>query len=87
MTRETTQHYTKRDLRQQHSKAATHDNAAWYQYNMTKTWQHHNMAAAQHGNSTKHGTNIIRHRQQHKWQEGRDNNTSRKTATTVSKCP
>jgi hypothetical protein len=31
------------------------------------------------------GTNIIGHRQQHKGQEGRDNNTSRKAATTVSK--
>jgi hypothetical protein len=28
-TRETTQHYIKRDLRQQHSKAATHDNTVW----------------------------------------------------------
>uniref|UniRef100_A0A673YYK8 Bystin-like n=1 Tax=Salmo trutta TaxID=8032 RepID=A0A673YYK8_SALTR len=59
---ETTQHYIKRDLRLQHSKAATqHDN---------------NMVAPQHGNSTKHGPNIIWHRQQHQWQEGKDNNTS-----------
>jgi hypothetical protein len=28
-TRETPQHYIKRDLRQQHSMAATHDNTAW----------------------------------------------------------
>ena len=35
----------------------------------------------QYGSSTKHGTNIIGHRQQHKGQEGRDNNTSRKAAT------
>ena len=41
------QHNIKRDLRQQHSKAATHDN---------------NMAATQHGSSTKYGTNIIGHR-------------------------
>ena len=33
------------------------------------------MAVAQHGSSTKHGTNIIGHRQQHKGQEGRDINT------------
>ena len=39
------------------------------------------MAAAQHGSST----NIIEHRQQHKGQEGRDNNTSREAATSVSK--
>jgi hypothetical protein len=45
------------------------------------------MAAAQHGSSTKHGTNIIEHRQQHKGQEGRDNNTSHEAVTTVSKCP
>jgi hypothetical protein len=43
------------------------------------------MAAAQRGSSTKHGMNIIGHRQQHKVQEGRDNNTSRKAATTVRK--
>jgi hypothetical protein len=43
------------------------------------------MVATQHGSSTKHGTNIIGHRQQHKGQEGRDNNTSHKAATTVSK--
>ena len=30
------------------------------------------MVATQHGSSTKHGTNIIGHRQQHKGQEGRD---------------
>ena len=28
-TRETPQHYIKRDLRQQHTKVATHDNTAW----------------------------------------------------------
>ena len=28
-TCETTQHYIKRDLKQQHSMAATHDNTAW----------------------------------------------------------
>ena len=33
----------------------------------------------------KHGTYIIGHRQQHKGQEGRDNNTSHEAATTVSK--
>ena len=50
--------------------------------------QHGNiMAAAQHGSSTKQSTNIIGHRQQHQGQEGRDYNTSRKAATTVSKCP
>jgi hypothetical protein len=38
------------------------------------------MVAAQ-----KHGTNIIEQSQQHKGQEGRDNNTSYKAATTVSK--
>jgi hypothetical protein len=43
------------------------------------------MAAAQHGSSTKHCTNIIGHRQPHKGQESRDNNTSREAATTVSK--
>ena len=47
--------------------------------------QRDNMAATQHGSSTEHGTNIIEHRQQHKGQEGRDNKTSRKAATTVSK--
>jgi hypothetical protein len=30
-----------------------------------------------------HGTNIIGHRQQHKGQEGTDNNTSHKVATIV----
>jgi hypothetical protein len=44
-----------------------------------------NMAAAQHGSSTKQGTNIIGHRQKHKGQEARDNNTSLKAATTLSK--
>jgi hypothetical protein len=39
-----------------------HDN----QYGRNTTWQKHNMAAAQHGSRTKHGTNIIGHRQQHK---------------------
>ena len=43
------------------------------------------MAATQHGSRTKQGTNTIGHRQQHKGQEGRDNNTSRKAATTVGK--
>jgi hypothetical protein len=48
-TRETPLHYIKRGLRQQHSMVATqHDN---------------NMVATQHGSSTKHGTNIIGHRQ------------------------
>ena len=28
-SRQERQHYIKRDLRQQHSKAATHDNTAW----------------------------------------------------------
>jgi hypothetical protein len=37
--------------------------------------QHDNMVATQHGSGTKHGTNIIGHRQQHKGKEGRDNNT------------
>ena len=41
------------------------------------------MAAEQHGSSTKHGTNIIGHGQQHKGQEGRDNSTSHEVATTV----
>ena len=50
------------------------------------TTQHdNNMVATQHGSSTKHGINIIGHRQQHKGQEGRDNNTSHKAVTTVSK--
>jgi hypothetical protein len=51
---------------------------------MTTTWWQHNMAVAYHGSSTKHGTNIIRHRQQHKGQDGRDNNTSREAATTLN---
>jgi hypothetical protein len=38
------------------------------------------MAAAQHGSSTKQGTNIFGQGQQHKGEEGRDNNTSRKAA-------
>ena len=38
------------------------------------------MVAAQ-----KHGTNIIGQSQQHNGQEGRDNNTSHKAATTVNK--
>jgi hypothetical protein len=42
------------------------------------------MAAAQHGSSTTHGTNIIGHRQQNKGQEGRDNTTSREAATQLS---
>ena len=52
---------------------------------MVATQHNNNMVATQHGSSTKHGTNIIGHRQQHKGQEGRDNNTSHKAATTVSK--
>jgi hypothetical protein len=43
------------------------------------------MVATQQGSSTKHDTNIIGHRQQHKGQEDRDNNASRKATTTVSK--
>ena len=43
------------------------------------------MAEAQHGSSTKHGTNITGKRQQHKGQEGKDNNTSCEAARTVSK--
>jgi hypothetical protein len=45
------------------------------------------MVATQHDNNmaaTQHGTNIIGHEQQHKGQEGRDNNTSHKADTTVS---
>ena len=52
---------------------------------MVATQHDNNMVVTQHGSSTKHSTNIIGHRQQHKGQEGRDNNTSRKAATTVSK--
>jgi hypothetical protein len=52
---------------------------------MVATQHDNNMSAAQHGRSTKQDTNIIGHRQQHKGQEGRDNNTSRKAATTVNK--
>jgi hypothetical protein len=54
------------------------------QHGSNTTWQQHNMVAAQHGSSTKQGTNIVGHRQQHKGQEDRDNNTSHKAATTVS---
>ena len=52
----------------------------------SKTQHNNNMVATQRGSSTKHGADIIGHRQQHNGQEGRDNNTSRKAATTVSKC-
>ena len=58
---------------------------------MTATQHDNNMVATQHDNNmvaTQHGTNIIiiiGHRNQHKGQEGRDNNTSREAATTVSK--
>jgi hypothetical protein len=54
--------------------ATQHDN------NMVATQHDNNMVAAQ-----KHGRNIIGHSQQHKGQEGRDNNTSYEAATTVSK--
>jgi hypothetical protein len=37
-SRQERQHYIKRDPRQQHSKAATHDNKARKQHNMTTTW-------------------------------------------------
>ena len=54
---------------------------------MVATQHDNNMVAAQHGSKTKQGPNIIGHRQkQHKGKKGRDNNTSRKAATTVSKC-
>ena len=53
--------------------------------NMVATQHDNNMVATQHGGSTKHGTNITGHSQQHKGQEGRDNNTSHKADTTVSK--
>jgi hypothetical protein len=43
------------------------------------------MVETQHGSSTKQGTTFFGHRQQQKGQEGRDNNTSHKAATTVSK--
>jgi hypothetical protein len=46
---------------------------------MVATQSHNNMVATQHGSSTKHGTNIIGH----KGQEGKDNNTSRRSTTTV----
>ena len=52
---------------------------------MVATQHDNNMVATQHGSSTKHGKNVIGHRQQHKGQEGRDNNTSRKAATTIRK--
>ena len=52
---------------------------------MAATQHNNNMVATQHGNSTKHGTNIIGHEQQHKGQEGRDNNTTNKSVTTLSK--
>ena len=52
---------------------------------MVATPHDNNMVAAQHGSSTRHGTNVIGHSQQHNGQEGRDNNTSHKAATTVSK--
>ena len=41
------------------------------------------MPAAQHGSITKQGTNIVGQGQQHKGQDGRDNNTSRKAV----RCP
>ena len=47
---------------------------------MVATPHDNNMVAAQHGSTTKQGTNIIGHSQQHKGQEGRDNNTSHKAA-------
>jgi hypothetical protein len=59
--------------------------ATCQQHGSNTTWQQHNMLAAQHSSSTKHATNIIGHRQQHKGQEGRDNNKSGEAATTVSK--
>jgi hypothetical protein len=58
--------------------SATHESTAWLQ-------QHDNMVETQHGSTIKHGTNITGHRQQHNGQQGRDNNTSRNAATTVSK--
>jgi hypothetical protein len=42
---------------------------------MVATQHDNNMVVPQHGSSTKHGTDIIGHRQQHKAQEARDNNT------------
>jgi UV DNA damage repair endonuclease len=39
------------------------------QHGSNTTWQQHNMEAAQHGSSTKQGTHIIGHRQQHKGQK------------------
>ena len=52
---------------------------------MVATQHDNNMVVTQHGSSTKHGTNIIGYRQQHKGQEGKDNITSREAGTTVSK--
>jgi hypothetical protein len=52
---------------------------------MVATQHDNKMVATQHDSSTKHGTNITGHRQQHKEQEGRENNISRKAATTVRK--
>jgi hypothetical protein len=49
------------------------------QHGSNTTWQQHNMVAAQNMVQTLVG------RQQHQGQEGRNNNTSRKAATTVSK--
>jgi hypothetical protein len=51
---------------------------------MVATQHDNNMVATQHGSSTKDGTTYFWHSQQHKGQEGRDNNISRKAATTVS---
>jgi hypothetical protein len=52
------------------------------QHGTVATPHDNNLVATQHGSSTtwyssstKYGTNIIGHRQQHKGQEGRDNNT------------
>uniref|UniRef100_A0A4W5R0W0 Actin alpha 2, smooth muscle n=1 Tax=Hucho hucho TaxID=62062 RepID=A0A4W5R0W0_9TELE len=42
----------------------------WDDMEKVTTQHDNNMAATQHGSSTKHGTNIIGHRQQHKGQEG-----------------
>ena len=52
---------------------------------MVATQHDNNMLATQHCSSTKQGANIIGHRQQHKGQEARDNNTSHKAPTAVSK--
>ena len=48
---------------------------------MVATQHDNNMVATQHGSSTKQGTNIIGHRQQHKGEEGRDNNKSHKAVS------